>query len=138
MKSLFFLPVLFLMFSCSSDDATEKESEASVLGRWYLETTTVNGTMLLDDDEFECEVEKDFYIEFKANLSFTVFDFYECQDDLRNGSYETYNNNIEVILDGDTFIYEIVILTKDRLALKFLEDDNDDDIPEIVVLTFKK
>ena len=138
MKKLILLPLLILFLACSGDDSNKDETEISLVGRWFIESTTVNGVKLPDEDDSDCEVEKEFYLEFMENLAVNVFNYYECTDELRNGSYDVSNNNIVVVLEGETFIYEIVALTKDRLALKYLEDDNDDDIAEIVVITFHK
>lgn len=137
MRKMFLLPFVALLLCCSNDDGEKNEEESNLFGRWFMESTTVNGVKI-PEENFDCEVNKEFYLEFTANLGFTVFNYYECQDELQSGSYEVSNNNIVVILDGETFIYEIVVLTKDRLALKYLEDDNDDGIPETVVFTLYK
>lgn len=136
MRKLFLLPFVALLLCCSNDDGEKVSNELSIVGRWYLESTSVNGEIIPEDgDIFDCSEEKKNYIEFKSNGEIVVFNYYECQDEFYKGTYEVSNNKLLTIMEGETSILDIVIITKTRMAVQYLEDDNEDGVAEVIVQT---
>lgn len=107
-RSFAVLALLFsvVLFSCSKDD----KKEASIVGKWQLQSATP------DDDYAQCDYEG--FIELKSDKSVLAYD--KCDDDTYTGTWQREGNVITIVNEEIPFPVpvKIISLTETQLVLE--------------------
>lgn len=120
------MPIMvFLLFSCSSDDADKNRVQEpvaeNILGKWYVKSVIENGEDL--NYTHKCTEEKD-YVLFESGYRFSRVYNSDCTYDEKKRDYvvnDYYNTITTSFLDPiitNQRTYKIVKLTEDELVLK--------------------
>ena len=137
-KSLLFLFILLMLFSCSDSEDTNKEAStkseieiSKLVGKWYYDYYTINGERFELDEKAgndNCPSLQKFYIEFTDDGSFIQFFVQHCNPDSETSEYTIDKNRIFLSSDGN--VYSTITITKlneNELVFEAEEDSMDDD-----------
>ena len=126
--SLFFTSALILgLSSCSKDDSSESSFNAAALqGKWNFNTerTLIDGVEIgpaatYSGNANDCSND---YLEFNANNISVWGDFEsnqgECDLFLYDGTYSVNGNTINLISEGESFIYNVVSHTATTMTVQ--------------------
>ena len=133
-KSILLLAVVFTtLFSCSKSDDNSSQTQASIIGKWKLQSSS-NGTLsncILDNSTYQFFANNT-AIETDGHLSGS-----NCVQSTYNETY-IFNNNILSITElnangtvNSQYSYTVTELTSSTLKLKYATNNN-------VILTYSK
>ncbi|MBO2545191.1 hypothetical protein J0871_12255 [Salegentibacter sp. BDJ18] len=108
MKKIFFIPILFLIFSCSSNDDSEAQNEATILGSWIGVDSYLDGESMGQPNNDRVEFFSDNRVEFTYD-DITEYGEFGINDDILTITWESSETGLE------TYILEINELTETTL-----------------------
>jgi hypothetical protein len=108
MKKIFFIPILFLIFSCSSNDDSEAQNEVTILGSWIGVDSYLDGESMGQPNNDRVEFFSDNRVEFTYD-DITEYGEFVINDDILTITWESAETGLE------TYILEINELTETTL-----------------------
>ncbi|MBZ9629903.1 lipocalin family protein [Salegentibacter sp. LM13S] len=108
MKKVSFIPILFLIFSCSSDDDSEVQSEATILGSWIGVESYLDGESMGQPSNDRVEFFSDNSVEFTYD-DITEYGEFVIDGDILTITWESAETGLE------TYSLEINELTETTL-----------------------
>lgn len=119
MKKILLFPFLFLLAGCPSDDEIIP-SNAEIIGKWKHERIEYYENNILVETEIVEHISNcPSYVEFKNDNTFqSIYFFDNCEMDIEEqGTYSISNSLLSTSADGETYQYNVNILTNDELRI---------------------